>query len=169
MNRSFCLLGFLLFAFFLSACDGLTTPGVFETARALDRAAGRAQVALTLGESAPLSEPGSSLSFDALLSDNRCPVGMSCPWRYSVAHTRFTLRTADGTAYVVPLTMPSGPPGLLPIEDAPWAMAGGYVIHLLRLQPYPGWPPDGVPVTATVVVEPCPDRCFEVWPPPDVP
>ncbi|MDX1420891.1 MAG: hypothetical protein R3181_13080 [Rubricoccaceae bacterium] len=161
----------LALALTLAACDGLTTPAASDLATAPAHAEARPVVplVLTLGQSAPLREPGSSFTFDAVVSDDRCPVNMTCfhdggIWA-GTARTRFTLTTVD-RSYPIALAIPGGHPGPLPLEAAPMAVAGGYVVRLVRLQPYPGWEPDGgMPATATVVVEPCPSKCVETWPP----
>jgi hypothetical protein len=169
MNRFFLYIIALALALTLGACDGLTAPELAD--------AGTAQAGLTLGTPASAIRPqalelgqtariaGAGLTFDALVEDSRCPVGMACVWG-GEAVTRFTLRTADGTAYPVELALPGGRVRALPLDEAPMAVAGGYVIRLTRVQPYPGYTrEERLPVTATVVVAPCPGRCVEVWPP----
>ncbi len=154
----------------LTACDGLSVPNLGPADSALRRPTveGPAPLTLTLGQSAILPGSGSRLTFERVVQDSRCPMDVTCVWA-GEGQARFTLHTYSGQAYSFTLALPGGTPEALPMDKAPSALKGGYIIHLLRLQPYPGYAPEaGMPVTATVVAEPCPDLCVEL-PPPDGP
>lgn len=164
MNAWLRVAPLLTAALTLAACDGLTPSSLSGPAAGADARPLQALV-LPLGQPVPLDN-GSHLTFTRIDTDSRCPAGAPCWWE-GEARARFTVRTAGDTLYAFPLVIPGGSPQQLPPERVQPAAANGRLVRLVRLQPYPGYPPeDGMEPTATVLVEPCPHRCPEVWPPP---
>jgi hypothetical protein len=182
MYRLLSFLGALV-ALALGACDGAPAPDLAvapaggsaaEAAHSRspsDPSDGLAPIRFTLGQgqTRTFGETASSLTFAAVVSDTRCPLSVECV-RAGEARTRFTFRNGDGTEYAVGLAIPGGSPLELSTQEVAPAFAGGYAFRLIRLQPYPGRVTDvDAPATATVVVEPCTERCFEVYPTPEHP
>jgi hypothetical protein len=176
MNRFLSFFGALALLA-LGACDGLTAPDAAGGATAEPasflyvppESPEPLRFRIGIGQTRSFGESASALTFNDVLSDTRCPVGSECP-QAGEARTRFTFRRGDGSLYTVQLGIPGGSPRAFLPEQVEPALAGGYFFRLVRLQPYPGYAPEaGMPVTATLVVEPCPDRCFEVYPRPGHP
>ena len=140
----------LLFTLAFSACDGFTPESSATDAAAKHEAT---KFVLELGETAKLSG-GASLTFEEVLSDNRCPVGVLCVER-GEARVLFTFKSADGTRDRIVASIPGGSPGEIPIESAQTFAIGHLSLRLLSLQPYPGEPALDFlsPVTAMVYLE----------------
>jgi hypothetical protein len=188
MNRLLSFLGALV-VLALAACDGATAPdltgdplGVGAAGAALSESERGptdglwpVHLSLRLGQTQTYGESASSLTFDAVATDSRCPANLDCK-HAGQARASFTFRRGDGAEYAVELAIPGGSPLELSPEDVRPAFVAGYAFRLVRLQPYPGYAPDHAPSTglaergtATVVIEPCTTRCFEIYPRPDQP
>jgi hypothetical protein len=183
MYRILCFLGVLV-VLALAACDGATAPDLIGDTvggRAADAALGQPEyghstglatrsITLRLGQTLAFGETATFLTFNAVASDSRCPANLDCV-EAGEALARFTFRRGDGAEYAVGIVIPGGSPLELSPEEVAPTFAGGYAFRLVRLQPYPGYAPDystsaETPVTATVVVEPCVERCNEFYPSP---
>lgn len=107
--------------------------------------------ALQLGEEALFTEDSARVRFDAVESDGRCPLDVTCVWA-GEATARFTLVAPGVPTQSFTLTIPGyvyGEPGDL--DGYQLGMAGPYAFALLLLEPYPGsGAEDDAPVTATL-------------------
>ncbi len=78
------------------------------------------------GESYSIPQSGFRVTFDSVTSDSRCPVGYSCFWQGDGATRLSVFAESDVAACTLHTT-------LTPQQIA----AGGHIIRLTRLSPYP--------------------------------
>jgi hypothetical protein len=76
------------------------------------------------------------LVFEEVLTDSRCPAGVSCVWA-GEAQVRLTLFYGDGTVHEAHLEIPGMLQFGVPPDAADFTEIGGYTVRFLRLDPYP--------------------------------
>lgn len=146
MRSTLLLLAIALTA---GACSNTTEVAVQDTASAkhvrLDE-----PFRLQRGETALVAEDGTTVRFDSVAADSRCPSDVDCV-RAGEAFAHFTL-TEDGVApRSLRLEIEGFVTEVQDIERYQFQTAGRYAFALLLLQPYPGLAEEeGMPVTATV-------------------
>ncbi len=77
------------------------------------------------------------LVFESIEEDSRCPVDVTCVWEGEATIT-LSFHSADGTLHPVSLTVIGEEPEGVEREHAYRTTMGGFVVFLLRLDPYPG-------------------------------
>lgn len=102
-------------------------------------------------QTARVAGAGVSLTFEEVVSDNRCPANAKCVWA-GEAEVRYAVEL-DGETHRVTLPIPGGlyaaSKGHTPVDTL------GHRFTLLALQPYPGDPTEaGKPLAALTQVEP---------------
>lgn len=146
----------LVFATAFGACD-VFTPAVDASGSAVQTAASVTgdKYELALGETVHLAD-GGTLTFDKVLSDNRCPIDVTCILA-GRARARFTMIPAGGAlvskVYRAVATIRGGGPDEVPIETAVSTPIGEFSLRLVSLNPYPGEADYGSPATAKVYLQ----------------
>lgn len=89
---------------------------------------------IAFGETVRLGDANTSIRFEALIQDGRCPVNGACLWE-GVAEVQFALAAEGGeeTDFILSI------PGLVetPYTDNAFVEQAGFRFKLLQLEPYP--------------------------------
>lgn len=128
----------LLLALALSAgaCSHTTEVVVEDTASAKHVRLGE-RFTLRLGETALVAEDGTTIRFESVANDSRCPADVDCI-REGEAYAHFTIQEEGVAPQPLRLEIAGFVTEVQDIERYQFQTAGRYVVALLLLQPYPG-------------------------------
>lgn len=133
MRSALLLLALALTA---GACSNTTEVVVEDTTSAKHVRLGE-RFTLRLGETALVAEDGTTIRFDRVAEDSRCPADVDCI-REGEAYAHFTLQEDGVAPQPLRLEIAGFVTEVQDIERYQFQTAGRYVVALLLLQPYPG-------------------------------
>lgn len=103
-------------------------------------------IRVPLGEEAILK--GTTIRFDKVLQDNRCPTSVDCVWA-GQAIVQLTLTKEQGDKVVREITFKGGAPD--PKGKVHIAKAKDYTLYAMALKPYPEKPGESLDYAVVVI------------------